>query len=161
MLHYTMILTQTVTMKCRHRLLEALTIGVIFSLLGGLLGTIASKILYANRHQAEFWNTHVQGNGGFAYLQMENKPEGHSGIRETFDGQIVYEHYSWIGNRPEEHRGVKDFKGMLAGICSFTGWFVGICLGCIYFLIKAAWLVKEWLVARHNHKFDQAMLQRT
>ena len=144
-------------MKCRQRLLVGIVFGIIFSLLGGLLGTIACRILYANQHQAVFWDTHVQGSGGFALV--ENKPEGNSGIRETFDGQIVYEHFSWIGNRPDEYRGVKDFKGMLSGICSFTGWFVGISIGCIYFLIQAILITKEWLVARHNSRFDQSMLQ--
>jgi len=84
-------------MKCRQRLLEGIVFGIIISLLGGLVGGVSARILYATRHQAVFWSTHVQGSGGFT--MVENKPEGNSGVRETFDGQVVSEHFSWIGNR--------------------------------------------------------------
>ncbi|HQR05450.1 MAG TPA: hypothetical protein PLN21_01440 [Gemmatales bacterium] len=144
-------------MKCRQRLLEGIVFGIIISLLGGLLGVISARILYATRHQEVLWDTHVQGSGGFAMVQKENKLEGNSGSRETFDGQVVSECFSWICKRPDEYRGVKDFKRMLVGICSFTGWFVGILTGIIYLIISVILGRYQTWVCNHKNLLISSM----
>lgn len=119
-------------MKMKQRILFSLLFGLAMSILGGLSGMLACKVVLKIGYDVVLWDTHIQGNPPLA-----DTPEGHSGQRETFFGKTVSERRAWMwSTKPDESYGVQDFKTMIFDICVFAGRFTGTLIGVVYLLAQ-------------------------
>ncbi len=84
-------------------------------LLCGILGMIAAPVVLA-------WGEY-KCDRTWVTSSHDSPPEGTLGnsVRESYQNQLIYEHYSWYGNKPSITRGIVGFRDMIADACHMTG----------------------------------------
>lgn len=137
----------------KRHLIHCLISSIIVVALGGFLGTIATEIVLAcgdYKYERRFT---VTSHG--------SPPDGtmRDSVRESYQKQLIYERESWYGNKPSVTKGIVGFRDMISSACSFTGWFVGICLGCLYLLFQVMRAIRDWWNARQEVIDNQEFVQ--